>query len=57
MVLVILTDGEIHDMPKVEELIEQASFLPISIIIIGVGNDSFDMMKKLDGDDCINIKI
>ncbi|KAM3142693.1 hypothetical protein pb186bvf_005077 [Paramecium bursaria] len=51
MVLVILTDGEIHDMPKVEELIEQASFLPISIIIIGVGNDSFDMMKKLDGDD------
>ena len=52
MVLVILTDGVITDLTKVEELIEQASFLPISIIIVGVGNDSFDMMRKLDGDDC-----
>ncbi|KAM3142687.1 hypothetical protein pb186bvf_005071 [Paramecium bursaria] len=51
MVLVILTDGVITDLTKVEELIEQASFLPISIIIVGVGNDSFDMMRKLDGDD------
>lgn len=52
MVLVIITDGEIHDMPKVEELILQATLLPISIIIVGVGNDSFEMMKRLDGDDC-----
>lgn len=51
MVLVILTDGDIHDMDKVEVLIEQTSFLPMSIIIVGVGNDSFDRMKKLDGDD------
>ncbi|KAM3142691.1 hypothetical protein pb186bvf_005075 [Paramecium bursaria] len=51
MVLVILTDGVINDMTKVEDLIQQASFLPISIIIIGVGNASFEMMRQLDGDD------
>jgi hypothetical protein len=43
-VLVILTDGEIHDMPKVIDLVVGASNLPLSIIIIGVGNDNFENM-------------
>lgn len=47
----ILTDGEIHDMNQTVELILKASKLPISIIIIGVGNENFTAMKKLDGDD------
>lgn len=49
-VLLILTDGEIHDMEKTVELVVQASELPMSIIIIGVGDEQFEMMKSLDSD-------
>jgi Copine len=49
-VLLILTDGEIHDMPAVKDLICSAAGLPCSIIIIGVGNEAFTMMEELDGD-------
>lgn len=48
--LLILTDGEIHDMEKTIDLIFEAANLPLSIIIVGVGNDSFSNMVKLDGD-------
>ena len=40
-VLVILTDGEINDMPQTIDAIVRASNLPLSIIIIGVGNANF----------------
>jgi hypothetical protein len=40
-ILLILTDGEIHDMQATVDLIVQASELPLSIIIIGVGNEKF----------------
>ena len=36
--LLILTDGEIHDMDRTVELVIQAASLPLSIIIVGVGN-------------------
>lgn len=49
-VLIILTDGEIHDMPKTKDLLVGASSLPLSVIIIGVGNEKFKMMKELDSD-------
>ena len=50
-ILLILTDGEIHDMKQTIDLIvEHASTLPMSIIIIGVGNDKFKMMRTLDSD-------
>lgn len=48
--LLILTDGEIHDMEKVIDLIIACSDLPLSIIIVGVGNANFDNMDRLDGD-------
>jgi len=35
----ILTDGEIHDMNKTMDLVVHAARLPLSIIIIGVGNE------------------
>lgn len=41
-VLLILTDGNIHDMKETVELIVDASRLPCSIIIVGVGNNNFD---------------
>lgn len=49
-VLLIITDGVISDMPQTVEAIVQASTLPMSIIIVGVGNADFSAMEVLDGD-------
>ncbi|XP_068226991.1 copine-8-like [Palaemon carinicauda] len=49
-VLLILTDGIISDMPQTVEAIVNASILPMSIIIVGVGTDDFANMEELDGD-------
>jgi len=49
-VLVILTDGEISDMIETKDLIVASTTLPLSIIIIGVGNETFANMVELDGD-------
>jgi hypothetical protein len=49
-IFLIITDGEIHDMPETTDLVVEASALPMSIIIIGVGDEKFKMMKTLDGD-------
>lgn len=46
----IITDGSIHDMIQTKRLIVQASSLPLSIIIIGVGEADFTLMNELDGD-------
>ena len=47
----ILTDGQIHDMEETKRLLVDSSKLPLSIIIVGVGEDSFANMHELDGDD------
>jgi len=49
-ILLILTDGEIHDMDATIETLVSASRLPMSIIIIGVGGADFTKMEILDGD-------
>lgn len=49
-ILLILTDGEIHDMEETVNTIVGASALPLSIVIIGVGNADFSKMEVLDGD-------
>jgi len=50
-ILMILTDGQISDMQMtINELVE-ASFLPISVIIVGIGNGNFGNMDILDADD------
>jgi hypothetical protein len=46
----ILTDGEIHDMEATKSSIVNASHLPLSIIIVGIGNSDFTNMEILDGD-------
>jgi len=51
-VLLILTDGEITDFEDTKEAIVNASQLPMSIIIVGVGNADFSKMDDLDGDQC-----
>lgn len=52
-VMLILTDGEIHDMQETKDLIIELSKLPVSIIIVGVGNERFENMEVLDSDDVI----
>jgi len=49
-VLLIITDGAITDASQTVDAIVQASYLPLSIIIIGVGNADFSQMNILDGD-------
>ncbi|XP_036978296.1 copine-8 isoform X1 [Acanthopagrus latus] len=50
-VLLIITDGVISDMAQAKESIVNASCLPMSIIIVGVGPAEFDAMVELDGDE------
>ena len=50
-VLLILTDGVITDMDQTVSAIVDASYTPLSIIIVGVGNADFTAMEELDGDD------
>lgn len=50
-ILLIITDGVITDMVQTKMAIVEASSLPLSIIIVGVGNDSFEKMDELDSDD------
>ena len=41
-ILLIITDGVITDMPQTCEAIVNAATLPISIIIVGVGDADFE---------------
>ena len=50
-ILLILTDGAINDMNETISSIVKAAYLPMSIIIVGVGNGDFGAMETLDGDD------
>ena len=50
MILLIITDGEITDMPDTIREIVKASTYPLSIVIVGVGSANFDSMEQLDGD-------
>ena len=55
VILLILTDGQIDGDKNLQDIIDkivELSFLPASIIIVGLGNDTeFESMKILDGDD------
>lgn len=50
-VLLIITDGIITDLDETKRSIIDASRLPLSIIIIGVGEEDFAAMDDLDSDD------
>jgi copine 5/8/9 len=49
-ILLILTDGVIHDMGATKDFIVEGSSLPLSVIVIGVGNADFSQMEELDSD-------
>ena len=50
-ILMILTDGIIEDMDDTINSLVEASFLPISVIIIGIGTADFSAMNVLDADE------
>jgi hypothetical protein len=50
-ILLMLTDGIISDMEATIAEIVHASTLPMSIIIVGIGNADFASMDVLDADD------
>ena len=50
-IIMILTDGIIDDMDDTIDSLVEASFLPISVIIIGIGDANFSNMNYLDADD------
>ncbi|XP_076470545.1 copine-3-like [Babylonia areolata] len=47
-ILLLLTDGGANDIDETKEAIVTASGLPMSIIIVGVGNGNFSSMKELE---------
>ena len=50
-ILMILTDGIIDDMEETINSLVEASYLPISVIIIGIGDADFTNMNRLDADE------
>ena len=50
-VLMILTDGIIDDFDETVDALVEGSFLPLSVIIVGIGDADFTKMNILDGDD------
>lgn len=49
MVLLIFTDGQMGDVDESIQWVCENSDLPISIIVVGVGNSNFSGMHKLNG--------
>ena len=49
--LLVLTDGILNDYWETVNNIVKASKLPLSIVIIGIGNYDFGMMHNFDGDE------
>jgi hypothetical protein len=45
-----MTDGQINDFNDTVDKIVEASSLPLSIIIVGIGNKDFSLIEKLDSD-------
>ena len=50
-ILLMLTDGELTDMNDTKLALIRASRLPMSVIIVGVGNADFSGMRELDCDE------
>lgn len=45
-----MTDGQINDFEETVDRIVKASTLPLSIIVVGVGDKDFSLIEELDSD-------
>jgi hypothetical protein len=50
-VLLLITDGDVHDMREtIDSIVEASINQPLSVIIVGVGPSDFVKMEVLDAD-------
>ena len=49
----ILTNGVIDDLQETIDVLVEASLLPLSVIIVGIGDGDFKNMEILDGDEVL----
>jgi hypothetical protein len=49
-VVIVITDGECHDMDETTRLLVSLSGMPFSAVVIGVGEGDFEKMEVLDAD-------
>ena len=49
-VVIIITDGNCHDMEETKRLLVSLSGMPFSAVVIGVGDGDFEKMEILDAD-------
>jgi Copine len=49
-VVIVITDGNCHDMEKTKELLVKMSTMPFSAVVVGVGDSNFEDMEILDAD-------
>ena len=49
-VVIIITDGECHDMEETSRMLVSLSGMPFSAVVIGVGDGDFKKMEVLDAD-------
>ena len=52
-VSIVITDGCCHDMEATRKALVEMSSMPISVVIIGVGNGDFSQMEELDADEVV----
>jgi hypothetical protein len=52
-ILLLLTDGVIMDMGETKRALVDASALPLSVVIVGIGDADFTAMEQLDSDDAL----
>jgi len=50
LVLLLVTDGAMEDLQQTIDVLVTMDKLPVSIIIVGVGDADFSNMERLDGD-------
>lgn len=48
--MIIITDGNCHDMEITKSLMVDLSRLPFSAVVVGVGDSEFEDMEILDAD-------
>ena len=49
-VMIIITDGNCHDMEVTKSLMIDMSHMPFSCVVVGVGDSNFEDMEVLDAD-------
>ena len=47
-ILLIIADGEVTEIQQTVDAIVEASYYPLSIIVVGVGDGPFELMEEFD---------